>query len=130
MNAFYDYVVASGETLHKGAPYAFFLKHQKKYLTAVEKKKREMRRIAKDENSWEFPMHEINAAGTCPEDMDGLGKFLYWCLSDSAISQSKPLNCTLFLEPWDYEVGQNVTVVIENRKILLTKDVTIGHLGK
>ena len=77
MNAFYEYVVSSGETLHKGAPYAFFLKHQKKYLTAVEKKKREMRRIAKDENSWEFPIHQINAAGTCPEDMDGLGEFSY-----------------------------------------------------
>ena len=75
MNDFYEYVMSSGEDVHKGAPYAFFLKNQKKYLTAVEEKKREKRRLAKDGNTWEFPMHEINAAGTCPEDMDGLGGF-------------------------------------------------------
>ena len=107
MNDFYSYIKASGDSLHKGAPYAFFLKHQKKYLEAVQDKKQEKRRsdpqIAHD-NSWEFPIHEINAAGTCPEDMDGL-------------------------EPWDYGSGENLDVVIENRKILLTKDVTVGHLG-
>ena len=78
MNDFYEYVKSAGETLHKGAPYAFFLKHQKKYLIAAEEKKREKRRrLLRDENSWEFPMHEINAAGTCPEEMDGLGGFSY-----------------------------------------------------
>lgn len=74
MNDFYEYVKSAGDTLHKRAPYAFFLKHQKKYLIAAEEKKREKRRrLLRDENSWEFPMHDINAAGTCPEDMDGLG---------------------------------------------------------
>ena len=47
MNDFYEYVMSSGEDVHKGAPYAFFLKNQKKYLTAVEEKKREKRRLAK-----------------------------------------------------------------------------------
>ena len=37
-------------------------------------------------------------------------------------------NLKITKELWDYDDGQNVTVVIENRKILLTKDVTVGHL--
>lgn len=129
MNDFYEYVKTAGEILHKGAPYAFFLKHQKKYLIAAEEKKREKRLLLRDENSWEFPMHEINAAGTCPEDMDGLGGFSYRLHGLKRLGSEakilKPLK-----EPWDYDEGQNVTVVIENRKILLTKDVTVGHLGE
>ena len=55
MNDFYEYAKSAGEILHKGAPYAFFLKHQKKYLIAAEEKKREKRlRTAVVLNCWVY----------------------------------------------------------------------------
>ena len=32
------------------------------------------------------------------------------------------------LEEWDYGTGSELNITIENRKVLITKSVTVGHL--
>ena len=95
---FWNYVHDKGNELHKGKPKKFFYQNQAVFINAVNDLPKSKQRA--DDR---VATHELNASGGCPEEIENL-------------------------EEWDYGSGSELNVTIENRRIILTESVTVGHL--
>ena len=107
---FMKFIYDSDKSLHGGDVYGFFLSNQKKFQKAVIEKS--AKRFAKkmqsqrgmNQRTVEFPIHPMVDSGECPENIPGLVN-------------------------WDYGSGEDIHVQITNRKVKLTKSITVGHLS-